>query len=68
MKTEKCYFCGETKPAALYLRDEKEDHPVCKTCANQWADSDQDWPTYTPIILIIPPYSLLQKDSDADTK
>lgn len=51
---ETCYFCGQAKPAAVYLRDEKGDHPVCQECHEEWADSDAKWPQKTHKKKLVP--------------
>lgn len=53
--SEPCYFCGELKPVAFALRDEKGDHPVCKDCGDEWADSGHEWPQKTTKTKVIPP-------------
>jgi len=45
-KAEVCADCGQPKPIALILRNEKtgEDKPLCRICANRWLLSDEEWP------------------------
>jgi protein-arginine kinase activator protein McsA len=46
---ELCWKCKQPKPIHLVLRNDntEEKRPLCKKCADEWAESEEPWPPNT---------------------